>query len=332
LAVKQKNVIYFNKLIKTFPTCASRGFTMARRTSQNNKKHFEETLHESMNESFSILLDESSKNSFFSYLKKNHGFHEKNIDQNLGIFSSELHKFFGVNADKVERLIVALLYSKLGSDYNEIDDYEFTDYITHARSLGAKHVAAPSTQRRLRERDLRVIKALGEDARKTITQVADETGLSRPTVTNMINKMMEEEVLHLKAGVSLQELGFPTAFIAMECRQIDQRIKLQRNLAICPRVLMILEPSEKVNMLLLVYGEDQPTLKSTIESFRHFSGANLVEIYHSGPPLIPTSFNLPIFTEKVDVSPCDRKCFECVNYVNEVCFGCPAVKEYKGPL
>jgi Lrp/AsnC family leucine-responsive transcriptional regulator len=305
---------------------------MTRRTSQNNKKQFEETLHESMNESFSILLDQSSMNSFFSYLEKSHGFDEKNVGQNLGVFSSELHKFFGVNAEKVEKLIVALLYSKLGSEYKERDDYEFTDYITYARSLGVKHAGVPDTRRLLKQRDLRVIKALGEDARKTITQIAEETGLSRPTVTNMINRMVEEGVLHLKAGVSLQELGFPTAFLALECRQIDQRMELQRNLASCPRVLMILEPSEKVNMLLLVYGEDQVTLKSTIESFRHFSGANLVEIYHSGPPMVPQSFNIPIFTEKDDVSPCDRKCFECVNYVNEVCFGCPAVKEYKGPL
>lgn len=305
---------------------------MARRTLQNNKKLFEETLYESINESFFILLDESSKNSFFSYLEKSHGFDESHVDQNLEVFSSELHKFFGVNAEKVEKLIVALLYSKLGSEYRERDDKEFTEYITNARSLGVKHVGMSDTRYRLKERDLRVIKALGENPRKTITQIANETGLSRPTVTNMIDKMVEEGVLQLKAGVSFQELGFPTAFLALECRQMDQRMELQRNLAACPRVLMILEPSEKVNMLLLVYGEDQVTLKSTIESFRHFSGANLVEIYHSGPPLVPQSFNIPIFTEKVDVSPCNRKCFECVNYVNEECLGCPAVKEYKGPL
>ena len=305
---------------------------MARRNSQNNKTRFEKTLYESINESFSILLDESSKNSFFSYLKKNHGFEENNVSENLKVFSSELNKFFGVNADKVEKLIVALLYSKLGSDYHERDDYEFTDYITYAHSLGAKHSGLPDTRHRLKEKDLRVIKALGEDARKTITEIAKETGLSRPTVTNMIERMEDQGLLHVKAGVNLQKLGFPTAFLALECKQIDQRMELQKNLASCPRVLMILEPSEKVNMLLLVYGEDQATLKSTIESFRHFSGANLVDIYHSGPPMIPHSFNIPIFIEKVDVSPCDRKCFECVNYINDECFGCPAVKEYNGPL
>ncbi len=289
-------------------------------------------LYESINESFSILLDDSSKNSFFSYLKKSHGFDEDNVSQNLRIFSSELNKFFGVNADKVEKLIVALLYSKIGSEYQERDDYDFTDYITYASSIGAKYSGVTDTRCRLKENDLRLIKALGEDARKTVTQIAKETGLSRPTVSKMIQRMEDQGVLHIKAGVNLQELGFPTAFLALECKQIDHRMKLQKNLESCPRVLMILEPSEKVNMLLLVYGEDQVTLKSTIESFRHFSGANLVDIYHSGPPIVPHSFNIPIFTEKDDVSPCARKCFECVNYVNEECFGCPAVKEYKGPL
>lgn len=305
---------------------------MAYRTLQNNKKQFEKVLYESINDSFSILLDASSSNSFFSYLKKSHGFEVKNVSQNLKVFSSELHKFFGVNADKVEKLIVALLYSKLGLEYQEREDYQFTDYITYARSIGSKYSGILDTRHRLKDSDLHVIKALGEDARKTITQIANETGFSRPTVTNIINNMMDQGVLHLKAGVSLQELGFPTAFLALECKQIDQRIELKNNLASCPRILMILEPIEKVNMLLLVYGEDQATLKSTIESFRHYSEANLVEIYHSGPPMVPHSFNIPIFIEKADVSPCNRKCYECVNYVNNECIGCPAVKEYHGPL
>jgi Lrp/AsnC family leucine-responsive transcriptional regulator len=305
---------------------------MARRNSQHNKKPFENTLYESINESFSILLDESSKKSFFSYLKENHGFDANSVSQNLEIFSSELNKFFGVNADKVDKLIVALLFSKLGSDYPDKDDYEFIDFIRYARSLDAKYTDVPDTHRLLKEKDLRVIKLLGEDARKTITQISKETGLSRPTVTNMVKKMEDQGILQIKAGVSLHKLGFPTAFLALECKQIDKRMELQKSLASCPRVLMILEPSEKVNMLLLVYGEDQVTLKSTIESFRHFSGANLVDIYHSGPPMVPQSFNIPIFTEKADISPCARKCFECVNYINDECFACPAVKDYNGPL
>ncbi len=288
-------------------------------------------LYESINESFSILLDDSSKNSFFSYLKKNHGFDESNVTQNLEVFSSELNKFFGVNADKVEKLIVALLYYKLGSEYKERDDNEFTDYIRDARSLDVRYADAPATRHRLKEKDLRVIKALGEDARKTVSQISKETGLSRPTVTSMIKKMTDQGVLQIKAGVSLQELGFPTAFLALECKQMDQRMEL-KSLASCPRVLMILEPSERVNMLLLVYGEDQATLRSTIESFRDFSGASLFDIYHSGPPMVPQSFNIPIFTEKADVSPCSRKCLECLSYVNDECVGCPAVKEYNGPL
>jgi len=148
----------------------------------------------------------------------------------------------------------------------------------------------------------------------------------------MITKMMDQKILHIKAGLNLQELGFPMACLALEIRQIDQRMELQKNLSQCPRVLMILEPSEKVNMLIFVYGEDQATLKSTIESFRHFSVANLVDIYHSGPPTVPQSFHIPIFIEKNDISPCRRKCVECMNYMNSECVGCPAVKEYKGPL
>ena len=305
---------------------------MSSRGALKQKRSFESLLSESINESFTILLDASSLKSFLSYLQMNHKIQEKEIGQNLDIFSSELKKLFGVNASKIEKLVVALLFSKLGLEYEEKDEFRLEDYLRAARAHGVVHNDFNKAPPVLGERDLRLVHALGEDARKSVTQIAKETGFSRPTVTSMIDRLVKQNVLHIKAGLNIRELGFPTACIALECKLMDQRKELVRSLARCPRILMILEPSEKVNMLVFLYGEDQVTLKSTIESFRHFSGVSLVDVFHSGPPQVPASFNLPLFVEKGYTTPCGRACVDCVNYRTNECMGCPAVREYRGPL
>jgi len=308
------------------------GHNVITRGVQRNKKNFGSLLTEAINESLSILLDPNSTKSFISFLNKNYRIKEEDVGKNLDVFSSELEKIFGVNASKIEKMIIALLFSKLGLEYKENKAFKLEDYVKEARAQNVVvndfHVSEPP----LDDKDLKVLHSLEDDARKTVTQIAKETGLSRPTVTNMLDRLMKQNLLQIKAGINIRELGFPMACLALECKLMDQRKDVVRNLSMCPRVLMILEPSEKVNLLVFMYGEDQATLKSTIESFRHSSGANLVDILHSGPPTIPSAFTLPIFIEKDELTSCGKTCIDCVNYINNECVGCPLVSAYTGPL
>src|SRR4030042_557374 len=136
---------------------------MSSRGALKQKRSFESLLSESINESFTILLDASALKSFLSYLQMNHKIQEKEIGHNLDVFSSELEKLFGVNASKIERLIVALLFSKLGLEYEEKDEFRFEDYLKTARSHGVVHNDFNKPPPVLSERDLRVGHALGED-------------------------------------------------------------------------------------------------------------------------------------------------------------------------
>ncbi|MFQ6053785.1 MAG: AsnC family transcriptional regulator, partial [Candidatus Bathyarchaeia archaeon] len=180
--------------------------------------------------------------------------------------------------------------------------------------------------------DLKIISSLGEDARKTVTQLAKETGLSRPTVTNRLSGMIKQNTLRITAGLNIKKLGFPIAYVSLETRGADLRQKVERNLLNCPRVLMILRPSEKANLSVLLFGEDQRALRSTIESLRDFTGADLVDVHYSEPPSFPEHFHIRVFPEKSDTAPCGRKCVDCIRYKNVQCVGCPMVTEYKGPL
>ena len=295
------------------------------------KRSFDSLLVESLEESLKILLDDSATHSFISYLEENCSLKKGEIGRNLESFSAELEKFFGLGASRIEALIVALLYSKLGLKYEEKEGYTFGDYIRDARAHRKTYAGLRSAPRKLDPKDLRIIHSLREDARKSITQLAKETGLSRPTVVSRLEKMMQQRILHISAGINIRELGFPTACVCLELRGDDLRQRVERDLSGCPRVLMFLRTAEKANALVFLFGEDQNTLRSTIESLRDL-GADLVDVYHSEPPISPECFSLRVFLEKSDMTPCGRRCSDCVRYQDDQCVGCPAVKEYKGPF
>lgn len=296
------------------------------------RRNFDRLLIESIDESLKIMLDESAKRSFITYLEKNRSLKGGEIGRDPEAFSFELERFFGLSASKIEKLIVALLYSKLGLVYEEKGEYSFGDYIRDAREHGIPYTGLRGARLKLDSRDLSIIYSLRDDARKSITQLAKETGLSRPTVTSRLEKMMKQNILRIEAGLNIRELGFPTACIALETRGVGLKQEMERSLSRCPRVLMILRPAEKANLLVFLFGEDQSSLRSTIESLRGFSGASLVDVYHSEPPLFPESFNLRVFVKKGDTAPCGRRCVDCVSYRNDECVGCPAVSAYRGPL
>jgi len=185
--------------------------------------------------------------------------------------------------------------------------------------------------RKLDEIDLKIIKSLMSDARRSATQLSKDVGVSRLTIINRLKKLTAENIIGTNMGINIGKLGFQTALVALEVKG-DLKQQMERNLSDCPRVLTLLRLNEKANLLVLLYGENQNTLGSTIERLRDLPSVNIVYVHHSRPPLFPKAFSLRVFPEKNDLTPCGRKCRECLCYQNDRCVGCPAVTEYKGPL
>jgi len=184
---------------------------------------------------------------------------------------------------------------------------------------------------KLDKTDLMIIKSLTHDARKSATQLSKDVGVSRLTIINRLKKLSEENIMSINAGINIEKLGFRVAIVAVEVRG-NLRQDVERNLSGCPRVLTLLRLEEKANLLILLCGEDQNTLGSTIECLRDLSDVNIVYVHHSRPPIIPQAFSMRIFSQKNDLTPCRRKCSDCLRYQNSQCVGCPAVSEYRGPL
>ncbi len=179
----------------------------------------------------------------------------------------------------------------------------------------------------LDEFDLRIIQQLQIDPRISITALAEKIELSRPTAMIRLKRLLDEKLMIIKGGLSLREYGFKVAHVGLEVRTDKSRNETETFLRKCPRVLAIYRTPNKANIHANVWGENDQTLNSTIESFRDQQNVDIVYTYNLGTPI---HGDIPIRVEaKSDVTPCNRTCSECRSFLNEWCRGCPSSSDYK---
>ncbi len=188
------------------------------------------------------------------------------------------------------------------------------------------------SRKKMDETDFKIVRSLREDARRSITELASDVGISRPTVMKRLRRMLEKETIGIDIGINLKELGLRISCVGLEVKGAESRSKVKKILENCPRVLMVIAPFEKITFTVYVFGEDQDTLRSTIYGFAAFPNTTIAHVSYSDPPLYPKTFPIRIGCKKDIVAPCGLICSECFSYNEGVCVGCPAVVEYKGSL
>jgi len=181
------------------------------------------------------------------------------------------------------------------------------------------------------EIDLRILDSIQKDTRKSVTKIARETGVSRPTVISRLGKLVENKLVDFNIEMDIMALGFKLALITLEINDSADKQKIESRIIQCPRVLQLLDFVDKPGCSLLVYAENTETLLSAVECFKSIVGdANLSwqRVKQNRGEKIP----IKIFSTKCEITPCGKKCGMCSSYVQQECLGCPATKEYKGPL
>ncbi|UCH57683.1 MAG: Lrp/AsnC family transcriptional regulator [Candidatus Bathyarchaeota archaeon] len=184
---------------------------------------------------------------------------------------------------------------------------------------------------RLDKLDLRILRELKKDGRASITHLAKQVESSRPTITNRLRRLREEGLLNIIGGLNLGALEFKMAAVGMEIKSESSRKEVLQLLSSCPRVQTIFRTPEKANIHVGIWGEDDQTINSTIESFRDFPNVEIVRTSYLGTP-IHGNVTLMLDPGKGDVSPCGKKCSECHRYQNNWCKGCPSTMHYSNPL
>jgi len=183
----------------------------------------------------------------------------------------------------------------------------------------------------LDELDINILCELNKDARIKITDIAKNTGISRPTIFNRLKRLNELGMLSSPCGLSLTKLGYKMATIGFEVNDEDSRTELIEVLNKCPRTHSIFRTHEKANLQVCIWGENYETINSVIESFRSIDGVNVVYSNYLGTPIMG-NITISSSSQKSDVTPCKKICLSCARYANEWCLGCPASVNYKNPL
>jgi len=175
------------------------------------------------------------------------------------------------------------------------------------------------------------MKSLSEDSRKSTTQIAKEAGTSRPTAIARIKHLSKNQILDFGAKLNLTKLGLKLATVNFEADKAEESQQLVEKLRLCPRVLQLIQSVGKLNYSALIYAEDAETLLSTLDCLESLLGIKLTS-YQRVLPLIGESFRLKIQPEKCAKAPCGKECGICLSYRHVECAGCPATKEYRGPI
>ena len=185
--------------------------------------------------------------------------------------------------------------------------------------------------RTLDELDVRIIRALSEDCRKSTAEIARETQTSRPTATARIKQLSENQIVDFGAKVNISKLGFKLVTVHFEIDPGQQAERIVEMLRVCPRVLQLVQLVGMPNYTALIYVEDSDTLLSSIDCLQSVLQAKVTS-YQRVLSLIGDSFSLKIVLEKCEKSPCGKECGLCLAYKQNECVGCPSTKDYRGPI
>jgi len=179
--------------------------------------------------------------------------------------------------------------------------------------------------------DLEIVRQLQRDGRASLVELTGKVKSTRPTVTNRLRRLIDERLITIRGGLNLRELGFKMASVGLEVKKESARKEVETYLRNCPRVLNLFRTAEKANIHAIVWGEDEHTINSTIESFRDLQNVDIVHTHYLGTPI---HGNIIINVESGNnvETPCGMKCADCYRYNNTWCLGCPASKDYKNPL
>jgi DNA-binding Lrp family transcriptional regulator len=179
--------------------------------------------------------------------------------------------------------------------------------------------------------DLKILYELQKDGRISITEIAEKVGSSRPTVTNRVKQLLESRSVIIEAGLNLAAAGYKMACVGLEVKNEDTRRKVEHMLKSCPRVLNVFRTPEKANIHIAVWGEEDQTINSTIESFRDLHDVDIVYTHYLGTP-IHGDIGIKVTPANSEETPCGKICSECHRYENKWCLGCPITVDYVSPI
>lgn len=178
--------------------------------------------------------------------------------------------------------------------------------------------------------DLKIVSELRKNGRASISELANETGVTRQTIATRLKRLYDEDYLRVTGGLNLVKLGYEMATVGLEVRGDEAGEEITKLMQVCPRVLTIFKAQGKENFQVSMWGESKKSIDSTIGSFGDFQGVTVASTHYLGKPIHGT-VSFAMDPKDSTVSPCGKDCSRCLSYANSDCPGCPDTSHYRNP-
>ncbi len=180
----------------------------------------------------------------------------------------------------------------------------------------------------LDEKDRIIVSLFEKNPDISQAEIAEQVGLSQPTVGARIGKLRQSGVISMAAGMSLMKVGLKLAKVDITAKN---SVELLNRFKPCPYFMNGLVVSGKENLCVFFIAEDASTLDAIVD--KHIrSDPSVVEADLS---IVMGSVNemvqpVRLSVEKGERTPCGLICAECGYYTSGRCLGCCASKAYRG--
>ncbi|MDI6897041.1 Lrp/AsnC family transcriptional regulator [Methanocella conradii] len=180
----------------------------------------------------------------------------------------------------------------------------------------------------LDEKDRIIVSLFEKNPDISQAEIAEQVGLSQPTVGARISKLKQSGVISMVAGMSLMKVGLKLAKVDVTAKN---SVELLNKFRSCPYFLNGFVVSGRENLCLFFIAEDASTLDAIVD--KHIrSDPSVIE---ADLGIVMSSVNemiqpLRLSVEKGEKTPCGLNCVECGYYTSGRCLGCCASKAYKG--
>lgn len=168
----------------------------------------------------------------------------------------------------------------------------------------------------LDEIDLEIIKELSQDGRKRFVDIAKKTGLTPVGVKNRVEKLIENEILNIRALLNIEKFYFVSATIGIEAPPdlISRLIKKFEN---CPLVYNLIRVSSGEHNLII--GIVAPNLKRINDlvkkQIRNEPKIRNIHVNFGELPIIPKG-HLPANLSEISKRCfCEERCNECEHFL-----------------
>jgi DNA-binding Lrp family transcriptional regulator len=153
---------------------------------------------------------------------------------------------------------------------------------------------APWSLEKLDGTDLKIIKALSEDGRKSFIEISQKTGLSQVAIKNRVAKLIDSNFLKIQGLLNIEKCYSVSATIEIEA---DKKTisKLIEKLEKFPLVYHLVKISGRYNLLVSIVAPGLESINNFIsKEFRGEPGIKHIEVNIGELPIIPKVWNPPI--------------------------------------